>query len=97
MHASCTPSQRLNLVDKRLRVRLAPQKVLARMSALRTFASVGTHLEQIHFVPAATRKEDLLAIQLAQLGVERSVLEYGFVHVCGEHERIGVSADTRVI
>lgn len=55
-------------------------------------ASVSTHLEQIHFVPAPTGKEDLIAVQLAQLGVKRSFLEDGCIHVCREHERVGVSA-----
>ena len=51
-----------------------------------------THLEQIHFVFAPTGKKDLLAVQFTQLGIKRSLLEYSCIHVCGEYERVGVSA-----
>jgi hypothetical protein len=61
------------------------------------FPPVSTHLEQIHLVPAPTRKEDLFTVQLAQPGIQWSLLEHGCVHVCSEYERVGVSIVSNVV
>ena len=84
----------LNLVDKRLGVRLAFQKVLFEednpiVSQQRRASDChdrSTHLERIHVVPAATHAEDLVTVQFPQVGIQWGIFEHRGIHVRGKYE-----------
>jgi hypothetical protein len=87
----------LYFVDKCFWVRFATQEILLQTRSSQTFGAYvqarhPTHLEQIHCVPTPTRKENLVAVKLSQLGIERCLLEHSRIHVFSENERVGISA-----